>query len=81
MIAGVLISTAENPDTFDDFKAGGQDEFALDYFKGPEPGAGTFCIPLDIAAANITGAVDGANITIQVVVQATDGNLYQVNWS
>ena len=51
--------------------------FVRDYAR--EEGAGTFCIPLDIAAANIPGAVDGANVTIQVVFEGGDGNLYQVH--
>ncbi|PFH50745.1 hypothetical protein AMATHDRAFT_60588 [Amanita thiersii Skay4041] len=73
---GVLLSTAQNPNSFDNFtnSTGGQ-QFVRNYVK--EPTAGTFCFPLDIAAANIPGVGDGANVTIQVVFAGGDGNLYQ----
>ena len=44
-----------------------------------ETKTGNFCIPLDIASAGIEGAVDGANVTIQIVLNGGDGQLYQVS--
>lgn len=75
--AAVLISTAQNPRSFDNFSVNGEQQLALPYAK--EKDAGTFCIPLDLAAANITGVEDGANVTIQIIFAGGDGNLYQVS--
>ncbi|KAF6766267.1 hypothetical protein DFP72DRAFT_12447 [Ephemerocybe angulata] len=72
---GVLLSTEKDPNSWESFSMNGTQTFVRDYAK--EEDAGTFCIPLDIAAAKIPGAVDGANVTIQVVFQGGDGNLYQ----
>jgi hypothetical protein len=73
---GVLLSTEQNPNSWESFSLNETQTFVRDYAR--EEGAGTFCIPLDIAGANIPGAVDGANVTIQVVFEGGDGNLYQV---
>ncbi|TEB39303.1 hypothetical protein FA13DRAFT_465677 [Coprinellus micaceus] len=72
---GVLLSTEQNPNSWESFSLNETQTFVRDYAR--EEGAGTFCIPLDIAGANIPGAVDGANVTIQVVFEGGDGNLYQ----
>ena len=42
--------------------------------------AGTFCFPIDIAASNISGVQEGANVTIQVIFDGGDGSLYQVSF-
>ncbi|TFK23122.1 hypothetical protein FA15DRAFT_688082 [Coprinopsis marcescibilis] len=74
--AGVILSTEQNPSTFDAFNfANGSQQFARGF--ATEDDGGTYCIPLDIAAANIPGAVDGANVTIQIVFDGGDGSLYQ----
>ncbi|KAF8649794.1 hypothetical protein AX16_005560 [Volvariella volvacea WC 439] len=72
---GVIISTSENPTSFGDFAVDGEQQFVR-YFSSEEAG-GSFCIPLNISEANIEGAVDGANVTIQYIYQAGDGDLYQ----
>jgi hypothetical protein len=41
-------------------------------------GEGSFCIPLPLNNTGIAGIKDGANVTIQIVYAADDGNLYQV---
>jgi hypothetical protein len=42
-----------------------------------------YCFPIDLAAAavNVSGLKDGANVTIQVLFNGGDGNLYQVGFS
>ena len=73
---GVLISTVANPNSFDNFSVNGVPQLVHPYDKQAD--AGTFCIPLNISAAGISEAKDGANVTIQVVFDGGDGNLYQV---
>lgn len=74
--AAVIISTAENPNSFDLFSNDGERQFVRQFAK--EDDAGAFCIPLNISAANIEGVKDGSNVTIQVVFDGGDGALYQV---
>lgn len=62
--AGVIISTAQNPTSFDNFTVNGEQQFVKGFAKQDD--AGVFCIPLNISAANITGVKDGSNVTIQV---------------
>jgi len=76
--AGVIISTVPNPNSFDNFTVNGERQFVRYFAK--EEAAGTFCIPLNISAAGLDGVKDGSNVTIQVVFDGGDGNLYQV-WS
>ncbi|KAL0950890.1 hypothetical protein HGRIS_007649 [Hohenbuehelia grisea] len=71
----VWISTAQNPNSFDNFSSNGQPQYARQFAK--EESAGIFCIPLDLSNTGISGVRDGANVTIQVAVAGTDGNLYQ----
>jgi len=71
--AAVMVSTVANPNTFDAFKVDGEDVFVRQWGARDEHG-GTFCLPLDLAAANLT---DGANVTLQVVFEGGDGLLYQ----
>ncbi|KAG6902819.1 hypothetical protein C0995_011306 [Termitomyces sp. Mi166 len=61
--SGVLISTAQNPVSFDNFSVNGVQQIVGPYAK--ETNAGTFCIPLNISAAGIEGVQDGSNVTIQ----------------
>ncbi|KAF5311785.1 hypothetical protein D9619_003326 [Psilocybe cf. subviscida] len=72
---GAIISTVTNPNSFDNFSVNGVNQIVAPY--GKEPNAGTFCVPLNISAAGIEGAKDGANVTIQIVFAGGDGNLYQ----
>ncbi|KAF8922325.1 hypothetical protein CPB85DRAFT_1267010 [Mucidula mucida] len=77
VLAGVLLSTAQNPTSFDNFKtAGGEDQVVRGW--ATEEDGGTFCIPLSLNNTGISGVESGGNITIQIVLQATDGALYQV---
>ncbi|CAA7264700.1 unnamed protein product [Cyclocybe aegerita] len=73
--AGVLISTVENPNNFDNFSVNGVQQLAKPFAR--DEGAGTFCIPLNLTEAGIPGVQDGANVTIQVLFEGGDGNLYQ----
>ena len=64
---GVLISPTENPQQFADFLQ------AVPYFQ--VEGAGAFCFPVNLAAANIIGVKDGTNATIQLEFDGGDGAL------
>ncbi|KAG6911779.1 hypothetical protein DXG01_000025 [Tephrocybe rancida] len=92
LTAGVLISTVQNPVSFDNFSSNGVQQVVGPYAK--EKDAGTFCIPLNISAAGIDSLKDGSNVTVQVysnklnqglliqvspqvVFAGGDGNLYQ----
>ncbi|KAJ8084267.1 hypothetical protein PM082_003035 [Marasmius tenuissimus] len=74
-VVGVILSTSQNPRTWEDFYANGQQQLVRDYAKSPD--AGTYCIPLDLSSTGIADVKDGANVTIQVVFAGGDGNLYQ----
>lgn len=80
-IVGVLISTVQNPISFDNFTANdtssGADQFARNYASGS--GEGTVCIPLDLSNTGVSGVQSGANVTIQIVYDGGDGNLFQVS--
>ncbi|KAF8649814.1 hypothetical protein AX16_005579 [Volvariella volvacea WC 439] len=65
---GVLLSNSSNPTSFGDFVQ------VVPFFK--DDGEGTFCIPLNFNA-NGTNAVDGQNVTVQIVFDGGDGLLYQ----
>ena len=41
-------------------------------------GEGAFCFPIDLAAANLPGVQDGANVTLQFTFDGGDGELFQV---
>ncbi|KAJ3571348.1 hypothetical protein NP233_g3817 [Leucocoprinus birnbaumii] len=73
--AAVLISTEQDPNSFDAFNGTNGQQFARYWAKADFPGQ--FCIPLDLSNTNITGVRDGANVTIQIAVTGGDGNLYQ----
>lgn len=71
----------QNPVSFDNFTANdtssGADQFARNFASGT--GEGTFCIPLDLSSIGVSGVTDGANVTIQIVFDGGDGNLFQVS--
>jgi hypothetical protein len=73
---GVLLSTVQDPTSFNNFtnSSGGQ-QLARNFSSFS--GAGGFCIPLDLSNTGISGVSDGANVTIQLVYDGGDGNLYQ----
>ncbi|KAK7694433.1 hypothetical protein QCA50_001619 [Cerrena zonata] len=66
---GVIVSTAQNPSSFDNFTT------AVDYFTYEQ--TGTLCFPINLNATGVSGIKDGANVTIQIVYNGGDGNLYQ----
>jgi len=75
----VLISIEQDPTTFTVFNTtstGVQLPFAIPFFQLSE--AGTFCFPLDIGDLNIPGIANGSNVTIQVMYNGGDDNLFQV---
>ena len=43
-------------------------------------GEGLFCIDLDLATSGISGVKDGANVTLQLIFDGGDGQLYQVKF-
>ncbi|KAJ7783532.1 hypothetical protein DFH07DRAFT_726859 [Mycena maculata] len=67
--AGVTLSTKENSTSFNDFS------IIVPFFK--LSGEGLFCIPLDLSATNATGLSDGLNVTLEIVYDGGDGELYQ----
>ncbi|KAK0456298.1 hypothetical protein EV421DRAFT_45283 [Armillaria borealis] len=73
--AGVLLSTAQNPTSFDNFTSNGEQQLVRPWAR--EANGGTFCIPLPLNSTGITGVEDGANVTIQIVLDGSDGSLYQ----
>lgn len=66
----VLLSTLENPTNFGNFSQ------AVPFFQ--VTGEGTFCFPVDFAAAGISGVQNDANVTIQLEFDGGDGKLFQV---
>ncbi|EIW64881.1 uncharacterized protein TRAVEDRAFT_159607 [Trametes versicolor FP-101664 SS1] len=72
---GGIIATVQNPDSFDNFTVNGAFQYVVPFFK--TSGEGGFCFPLDLAAQNISGAQNGANVTIQLIFDGGDGQLYQ----
>lgn len=75
----MTISTVDNPNNFDNFTVNNTGEAQLlvrDFASEELPGE--FCLPLNISAAGIPGVGEGSNVTIQVVFNGGDGNLYQV---
>ena len=73
----MLISTAPNPSSFDDFAdpANATAQLYARYWAS-EAKTGNFCIPLDLSG--LDGVADGTNVTIQVALTGGDGQLYQV---
>ncbi|KAG1889385.1 hypothetical protein F4604DRAFT_1712116 [Suillus subluteus] len=75
--AEVIVSTYQNPDNFSDFNSSSGYQTVVPFFQ--QSGEGLYCFPIDLAAAavNVSGIEDGANVTIQVLFNGGDGNLYQ----
>jgi hypothetical protein len=74
---GIILSTDQDPTSFDNFtNSSGQDQYARDVASAS--GEGGFCIPLDLSNTGIGGVADGANVTIQLIFNGGDGQLYQV---
>ncbi|KAI0286794.1 hypothetical protein BGY98DRAFT_908697 [Russula aff. rugulosa BPL654] len=73
---GILLSTVQDPTSFNNFtnSSGGQ-QLARNFSSFS--GEGGFCIPLDLSNTGISGVSDGANVTIQLLYNGGDGNLYQ----
>jgi hypothetical protein len=69
---GVELSTLENPTSFQNFTE------AVPFFQ--VKGEGSFCFPVDFAASGISGLQDGSNVTIQLIFDGGDGQLYQVTY-
>ncbi|EIN13572.1 hypothetical protein PUNSTDRAFT_48521 [Punctularia strigosozonata HHB-11173 SS5] len=74
---GVLISTVQNPNSFDNFTtANNQSQFVVPFQQ--KNGEGLFCLgPIDIGNLGISGVNDGANVTLEFVFDGGDGDLYQ----
>ncbi|OBZ78839.1 hypothetical protein A0H81_00551 [Grifola frondosa] len=72
---GVMISTVQDPISFDNFTSGGQFQYTTAFFQ--TTGEGAFCMPVDLTASGISGVKSGANVTIQLVFDGGDGQLYQ----
>ncbi|GJE85938.1 hypothetical protein PsYK624_020180 [Phanerochaete sordida] len=66
---GVQLSTLANPQSFGNFSP------AVPFFQ--VQGEGAFCFPIDLAAANLPGVQDGANVTLQFTFDGGDGELFQ----
>ncbi|KAJ8588208.1 hypothetical protein M405DRAFT_820069 [Rhizopogon salebrosus TDB-379] len=73
--AGVLVSTFQDPNNFSDFNSSSGYQMGVQFFQ--QSGEGLYCFPIDLATANIAGVQDGANVTIQILFNGGDGNLYQ----
>ncbi|KAI0361854.1 hypothetical protein OH77DRAFT_1380458, partial [Trametes cingulata] len=72
---GGVIATVQDPNSFDNFTSDGQFQFVVPFFK--TSGEGDFCFPLDLSASKVNGVKDGANVTIQLIFDGGDGQLYQ----
>ncbi|KIM84564.1 hypothetical protein PILCRDRAFT_818139 [Piloderma croceum F 1598] len=73
---GVVVSTKQNPTAFGDFNnASNESQLAVNYFQ--TTGEGLACFNIDLSKSGIPGVQDGANITIEVVYDGGDGQLYQ----
>ncbi|KAF8971572.1 hypothetical protein BDZ97DRAFT_1651067 [Flammula alnicola] len=68
-VAGVLVSTLANPQSFNNFSQ------VNSFFQ--LNGEGAFCIPLDFSKSNVTSLTSGQNVTLQIVFDGGDGQLYQ----
>ncbi|KAJ3571347.1 hypothetical protein NP233_g3816 [Leucocoprinus birnbaumii] len=67
--AAFYISNSSNPNSFNDFTQ------VNSFFQ--VSGEGGFCIPLNFATSNFTGLQNGENVTIQMLFNGGDGNLFQ----
>lgn len=69
-VVGVELSTLQVATSFQNFSG------AVPFFQ--VNGEGSFCFPVDFSASNITGLQDGSNVTIQLIFDGGDGELFQV---
>ncbi|KIJ07689.1 hypothetical protein PAXINDRAFT_50652, partial [Paxillus involutus ATCC 200175] len=72
---GVIVSTKQDPTSFADFNSSSGLQLVVPYFQ--QSGTGKFCFPVDLAKAGVPGIQDGANVTIQMIYDSGDGQLYQ----
>lgn len=72
-IVGVIVSTAQNPSSFNNFTQ------AVPFFQAT--GEGDFCFPINLASSGVSGLSDGVNATLQIVFDGGDDKLYQVGIS
>lgn len=77
LLAGVLLTTTQNPTSFDNFSSSGKQQLAVPFFQ--QQGEGKFCFPINIGSSGISGVQDGANVTIQILFDGGDGNLFQAS--
>ncbi|KAI6153299.1 hypothetical protein BKA82DRAFT_1002454 [Pisolithus tinctorius] len=74
-IAGVIVSTKQSPTSFSDFNSSSGYQMAVQFFKSS--GEGQYCFPIDLATSGVSGIQDGANVTVQVIYDSGEENLYQ----
>ena len=75
---GAVVSTVPTASSFDDFhNTSGGFQFAVPYFKVENNGS--VCAPVNFGSLGFSGISDGANVTLQIIYQGGDGNLYQVS--
>lgn len=67
--AAVYISNSSNPTSFDQFTQ------ITPFFQ--EAIEGLFCMNFDLSTTNATGLTSGENVTMQILYNGGDGNLYQ----
>ncbi|KAJ6562163.1 hypothetical protein B0H19DRAFT_1026950 [Mycena capillaripes] len=67
--AGVALSTLANPTKFSDFLS------VVPFFT--DSGEGIFCFNLDFSKTNATGLKDGQNVTLEIIFDGGDGQLFQ----
>ncbi len=77
---GAIVSTVQNPNTFDTFRDSSLNfQQFLPFFQ--TTAEGDFCVNVNLTAAGIEGVKDGANVTIQLIFNGGDETLYQVRVS
>ncbi|KAJ6534485.1 hypothetical protein DFH09DRAFT_1180511 [Mycena vulgaris] len=67
--ASVSLTNKADPTKFDDFST------IVPFFK--LTGEGLFCLPLDLLTTNATGLTDGQNVTLEIIFDGGDGELFQ----
>ncbi|KAI0757220.1 hypothetical protein C8Q80DRAFT_1132549 [Daedaleopsis nitida] len=74
-LGGIAAITA-NANSFDTFKDGsGNFQQVVPFFQTSSEGV--FCMDVNLAASGVSGIKDGANVTIQLIFDGGDGQLYQ----
>ncbi|KDQ63868.1 hypothetical protein JAAARDRAFT_29920 [Jaapia argillacea MUCL 33604] len=74
-IIGVIISTAQDPTSFNDFHDPKNSSAFYQVMPfNQQSGEGLFCLPINLGSF---GIADGTNATIQVIFDGSDGILYQ----